>query len=399
MNVFRRVGCRVFQKTMYVAVSVMKFREPMLIKGAGSSTKLGNILEDKRVLIISTPSMIRHGLLSPIVESFKEKGIESFVFSDVVPNPTFESIYKCRDFARENNTNAILAIGGGSALDTAKAVICLLTSKHNDLNKFKGMLKVKKKYPLFIAIPTTAGSGSEVTVAAVVTNEKNGDKFAIGDPKLIPDYAVLDPNLLVNLPKSVIATTGMDALTHAVESYIGHSNYKKTAIYAKTAVSLIAENLYAFYENPHNQQAVLNMQYAAYLAGQAFTKSYVGYVHALAHSIGGKYNVPHGEANAILLPYVLEAYGKSCDKSLTELDRIVQTCQENSNLCSREHFISWIRDLNDKMSVGNRLGSIIKAEDLDELAAHADKEANPTYPVPKELNKEELKAIYLEAMK
>ncbi len=384
---------------MYVAVATMNFREPTLIKGAGSSTKLGNILEGKRVLIISTPSMIRHGLLEPIVESLKEKGIESFVFSDVVPNPTFESIYRCRDFAKENNTNAILAIGGGSALDTAKAVICLLTSKYDDLNKFKGMLKVKKKYPLFIAIPTTAGSGSEVTVAAVVTNEKNGDKFAISDPKLIPDYAVLDPNLLANLPKSVIATTGMDALTHAVESYIGHSNYKKTAIFAKTAVSLISENLYAFYENPHNQQAVLNMQYAAYLAGQAFTKSYVGYVHALAHSIGGKYNVPHGEANAILLPYVLEAYGKSCDKSLTELDKIVQTRQENSNLCSKEHFMSWIRDLNDRMSVGNRLGSIIKSEDLDELAAHADKEANPTYPVPKELNKEELKAIYLEAMK
>ncbi|MCQ2797892.1 MAG: iron-containing alcohol dehydrogenase [Bacilli bacterium] len=399
MNVFKRTYCRIFQKTMYLAVGAMRFREPTLIKGSGSVKKIAPLLNGKRVLIVSTPSIVKYGLLEPMLDSFRAKGIEFFVFDKIVPNPTFSAIYECRDFAISNKTNAIVAVGGGSALDTAKAVICLLTSSDQDLNHYKGMLKCKKKYPLFIAIPTTAGSGSEVTVASVVTNEKTGDKFAISDPKLIPDYAVLDPNLMVNLPKHVIATTGMDALTHAVESYIGHSNYKKTRIYAQTSVALIAENLLDFYQNPKNTQAALNMQYASYLAGLAFTKSYVGYVHALAHSLGGKYNVPHGEANAILLPFVLQSYGKKAAKSLQKLDSIINLRQKNSTLCASEHFIEWIKGLNAKMSIVNRMAEIIKVEDLDELARHADKEANPLYPVPKELDKEQLKAIYLEVIK
>ena len=399
MNIARRIYCRIYQKVMYLAGGLIKYREPTLIKGANCIKEISPIVKGKRVLLIATPSVIKHNLLDGLIKEFKRDGIEYFIYGDIVSNPTFTSIYKCAEFAKVNSTNAFVAIGGGSALDTAKAVICLLTSNKNDLSKFKGLLKVKKKYPLFIAVPTTAGSGSEVTVAAVVTNDKTGDKFAISDPKLIPDYAVLDPVLLKSLPKKVIATTGMDALTHAVESYIGHSNYKKTTIWAKTAVSLIAENLLAFHNCPSNEQAALNMQYAAYLAGEAFTKSYVGYVHALAHSLGGKYNIPHGEANAILLPYVLEAYGKKTDKRLKELDEIVKTCANDDILCSSSHFIGWIKKLNDTMSVGNSLKDVIKINDLDELAKHADKEANPLYPVPKELDKEELKAIYLKAIK
>ena len=214
-------------------------------------------------------------------------------------------------------------------MDTAKGIGARVACPRKPISKMKGLLKVGRKLPLLIAVPTTAGTGSETTVAAVISNPVTHEKYPINDPKLVPDYAVLDPNLIIGLPNKITSTTGMDALTHAIEAYIGGSNTRKTKKSAKIAVKLIFENLEETYNNPTNKDARNNMLIASYHAGVAFTRAYVGYVHALAHTLGGFYGVPHGLANSILLPVVLEEFGSKAHKKLAELADLVSLVDVN----------------------------------------------------------------------
>jgi len=261
-------------------------------------------------------------------------------------------------------------------------------------------LHVHKHMPFFIAIPTTAGTGSETTLAAVIVNEETHHKYAINDPHLIPNYAIFDPKLLINLPQKVTSTTGMDALTHAVEAYIGHSNTRKTKRCAKEAVKLIHEHLYESYVNGQSYEHRMGMQKAAFKAGVAFTRAYVGYVHAIAHSLGGKYNVPHGLANAIILPYVLDAFGKKAYRKLAELSDVISLCEKSaSNEVKAKAFISWIRKMNADMNIPDKFDIEYDEVAVNEMAANAIKEGNPLYPVPKEFNLEDFKKIYRQVLK
>ena len=248
--------------------------------------------------------------------------------------------------------------------------------------------------PLLLAIPTTAGTGSETTVAAVITDSETHHKYAINDFNLVPEYAVLDASLTINLPKFLTATTGMDALTHAVEAFIGGSTTPKTRRCALEATKMIFENLPECYHNNTNIIARQNMLKASYLAGMAFTRSYVGYVHAIAHSLGGKYGTAHGFANAVILPIMLREYGKKAEKKLAILARYSGVANiEDSNEVASKKFIERIDNLNTEMQIGHKF-DFIKPEDIHELAKNADAEANPLYPVPKLLNKNELAEIY-----
>ena len=261
-------------------------------------------------------------------------------------------------------------------------------------------MKVCKKLPPFFAVPTTAGTGSECTVAAVITDSDTHDKYAINDFSLIPHYAILDETLTVGLPPMLTATTGMDALTHAVEAYTNHANTRATKRQAEEAVKLIFEHLKEATLNGGNLQARANMQKAAYLAGLAFTRGYVGYVHALAHALGGKYGVAHGLANAVLLPYVLKKFGKSVHKRLAKLARLVGVATaEDSNEVASNNFILAIEQLNAELGIPAKLKiEGMESWQLGKLAIHADKEANPLYPVPKLMSASELLGIYFEAL-
>ena len=279
-------------------------------------------------------------------------------------------------------------------MDCAKALGARIACPNKSLEKMKGILKVGKKIPLLIAIPTTAGTGSETTLAAVITNEKIHHKYPINDFNLIPNYAVLAPEVTVGLPPHLTATTGMDALTHALEVYVGRAMTKDTKAAAVEAVKLIMENLEVVYADGKNVEARKNMLRASYLAGTAFSKSYVGYVHAVAHSLGGKYGVPHGLGNAVLLPHILRAYGESVTTRLAELAR--ETGLANAQVSdsdAAELFISKIENMNRSMQIPSKIEGI-KEEDIAELADHADKEANPLYPVPKLWDAKELRRIY-----
>ena len=262
----------------------------------------------------------------------------------------------------------------------------------------KGVLKVLKKIPPFFAVPTTAGTGSEATLAAVITDSKTHDKYAINDPVLIPHYAVLDPELTVKLPKHITSTTGMDALTHAVEAYIGRSNNKLTSDLSEKATKLIFENITKAYDNGEDIEARQNMQLAAYYAGISFARAYVGYVHAIAHSLGGQYGVPHGLANSVILPYVLDYFGESAYPRLARLAEIVGI-DGKDDAEKAKAFIEAIRKLNEHMNIPKYIkakdgGDLIRDEDIPVMAERAYKEANPLYPVPKFMGREELTQMY-----
>jgi alcohol dehydrogenase class IV len=258
----------------------------------------------------------------------------------------------------------------------------------------KGLFKIRRRIPPFFAIPTTAGTGSEATVAAVITDENTRGKYPINDLVLVPDYAVLDPTLTAGLPPHITATTGMDALTHAVEAYIGRSNTKETRQMSEEAVKLILENIYEAYTNGNNLAARENMLKASYYAGIAFTQAYVGYVHAVAHTLGGFYGIPHGLANAVILPYVLEYYGESAHQPLAELADLVKISEPSDTMEKKAHrFIQAIKDLNESMEIPKKISGI-QEEDIAAMVEQAYKEANPLYPVPRIFTKEDLTNIY-----
>lgn len=256
----------------------------------------------------------------------------------------------------------------------------------------RGLLKVARRPPLLFAVPTTAGTGSETTLAAVVTDPETHEKYAINDPKLIPPYAVLDPELTVKLPAPITAATGMDALTHAVEAYVGRSNTRNTAAMAEKAVKLVFSNLEAAYRDGSNLEARSNMLLASYCGGVAFTRAYVGYVHAIAHNLGGLYGLPHGLANAVILPIVLEDYGPAVYTKLAHLAELTGVNMTGTEEEKAKSFIAEIRAMNKRMDIPTGF-DFIKEEDIPQMVEWALAEANPVYPVPVVYDKKRCTAV------
>jgi len=395
---------RIYQFCFWVVEHFLDFSEPEYFCQPGSIKKIKDILFDNQIptcLIITDDNLYKLGLLNSMLEDLDSAKIKYIVYHQVVPNPTVDNAKEAYQLYLSNNCKGLIAFGGGSSMDAAKAVGALVTTRNKPFNKLRGVLKIRKRIPLLIAVPTTAGTGSETTLAAVISDPKNHDKYSLMDPVLIPKYAILDPELLVNLPRKITATTGMDALCHAIEAYIGHENTAKTKKFALDAIKLIYENLLLSYENPQNVTYRQNMQIASFKAGVAFTRAYVGYVHALAHSLGAIYNTPHGEAIAIILPYVLHAYGRKAYRKLAEIydylglhDETIKTTKQKANF-----FIQIVIHLNKQMAIPANLKGIMEKEDIPQLARHAAREANPLYPVPRIMNRRELETLYLNIFK
>ncbi|MBP3344736.1 MAG: iron-containing alcohol dehydrogenase [Clostridia bacterium] len=396
MNIFKKLYCRIYQAAFKIMIPLLPYREPKILK---TNAEVGAVLRERgfdKVMLVTDKGIRGLGLTQRLEEELKEKGISLFVYDEVVPNPTTDNVMAALEIYKTNGCQALIAFGGGSVMDCAKAVGAKVARPKKSLKKMKGVLKVRKKIPLLVAVPTTAGTGSETTLAAVITDSQTRHKYAINDFPLIPKYALLDASLTAKLPKHITSTTGMDALTHAVEAYIGRSSTKGTRKNAMFAIKTIFENILEVYENGENLQARENMLLASYNAGLAFTKSYVGYVHAIAHSLGGKYNIAHGLANAVILPYVLKAFGKKIYKKLWEMGVFAGLFDKNT---SKEEgakiFIEKIEQLNKKMNIPSRLEQI-QEEDIPQLARTAEKEGNPLYPVPVLFTSKQLEKIYHE---
>lgn len=394
MNTLKKIYCRAFQKAFHIAIPFLPYRKPKI---AGSVKELPEIIMRHKcthVLIITDGGIMKLGLTRRLEKALKEAGIPYTIYDKTVANPTTVNVREALELYHKEGCDAIIGFGGGSSMDCAKAVGACAVKPNQSLAQMKGILKVHKKLPLLMAVPTTAGTGSETTLAAVITDADTRYKYAINDFPLIPRYAVLDPKVTLSLPPFITATTGMDALTHSVEAYIGNSTTFDTRRDALKAVKLIFENIDIAYEHGDNIQARRNMLHASFYAGCAFTKSYVGYVHAVAHSLGGQYNVPHGLANAILLPLVLREYGSCIDKKLHRLAIAAGLADKNTpDHEAAELFIRAIEKMKERFGIVNIVKEI-QETDIPKLAHYADKEANPLYPVPKLMDASELEKFY-----
>ena len=398
MNKLRKLYCRTFQGVFKLAIPVLPYTNPLILKSCDDVPELLKKKNIDSVLIVTDEFIHSSGLCNSLKSALENAQIKYFVYDKTVPNPTVSNVEEAREIYVKNNCKCLIGFGGGSSIDAAKAVGARIARPKTPISKMEGILKIMLPTPFTIAIPTTAGTGSEVTVTTVITDDKANHKFPVSDFPLIPNACVHDGSLLKTLPKSLTATTGMDALTHAIESYIGNSTVKSTRKDALDAAKLIAQNLKKAYDNGDDIEARNNMLLASFKAGRAFSKSYVGYCHAVAHSLGGKYHIPHGLANAVIIPYTLESYGEAVYKKAKDIAVAMGFADKNTP-CDKatKILIEKIRLMNEEMGIPNKLSGI-KKSDIDELSAYADKEANPLYPVPKLMDKEELKQIYYAVM-
>lgn len=388
---------RIYQSVFKMAMPFLPWRRPVLLEGAGSIKKLPGLLEElkiKNVLIVTDSTLMKLGLLDNLIKELGINGCKYAIYDQTVPDPTIENVEEALKLYHKHNCKAIIAFGGGSPMDCAKIVGARVSRPKMPIEKMKGVLKVIFKIPTLIAVPTTAGTGSEVTLAAVISNSVTHEKYPINDFCLIPHYAVHDPELTLKLPPHITSMTGMDAMTHAVEAYIGRSNTKETKKAALEAIALIHQNLLKAYTTPGDIQARAAMLKASYLAGVAFTRAYVGYVHAIAHTIGGFYGIPHGLANAIIMPHVLEYYGSAANGKLAELaDHLGIGKGSQSTDQKANAFIQYLKEMNQKMNIQSNIEQI-EEKDMPEMISRALAEANPLYPVPRVLFEEELKELY-----
>lgn len=394
MNPIKAIYCRTVQAVLRAALPVLPYREPQVFHNCGELKRVFQKENIRRVLIVTDTGIVRSGIAAQLEAVLDEDDISYAVYDQTRPNPTVVNVEQALSLYRRYRCQALIAIGGGSSMDCAKAVGARLARPGTPLGKLKGTLRILRPLPTLIAIPTTAGTGSETTLAAVITDTQAQHKYVMNDFVLIPKYAVLDARLTLSLPPHLTATTGMDALTHAVEAYIGRSTTRQTRQEALEATRLVFANVERAYRNGRDYEARSNMLTAAYRAGIAFSRSYVGYVHAVAHSLGGQYNIPHGLANAVLLPYVLERYGSCIHRKLHDLAVAAGVASpQEEDVDAAAKFIRAIRQLNARMGIPGTLEGI-RPEDIPVMAAHAEKEANPLYPVPRLMTREELTFFY-----
>ncbi len=398
MKLSRAIYARTYQLIMRAAAYLVPWRQPVLIEGRGSLNQLPELVASKKllsVLIVTDNHMRELGLLDPLMEGLIAQGIRFTIYDGVQPNPTIDNVEQALAAYHQNDCGGIIAFGGGSPIDCAKACGARVVRPRKPVTKMRGLFKVMRRLPPLFVVPTTAGTGSETTITAVITDSEHQHKITINDIPLMPHYAILDPLLTVGLPPHLTATTGFDALCHAIEAYLNRSNTRQTKQMAREAVRLVLENLYPACQVGNNLKARENMLKAAFLAGAAFTRAYVGYVHAIAHTLGGFYDIPHGLANAAILPQMLEHYGHHVYQPLAELADAAGIPGGNA-MEKAVRLTEAIKDLGDKLEIPRRFVEI-QQEDIPLMAAYADSEANPLYPVPKLMDKEAL-AHFIEGL-
>jgi alcohol dehydrogenase class IV len=377
---------------MKIGAMILPFPTPQLITGVGSVKKLAKQIKIdgvEHVLVVTDKVLMGLKLLEGLFKSLEANDIKYTVYDEVQPNPTIDSIEAGLKIYNSSGCDGIVAFGGGSPMDCAKVIGARVVNPDSTVQSMRGTFRLWKSLPPLYAIPTTAGTGSETTLAAVVTDSKTHEKYSISSLPLVPKYAVLDPELMAGLPPHITSTTGMDALTHAVEAYIGLNGNSFTDKNAEDATRLIFKNLEKAYKNGSDLTARKNMSLASFYAGTAFTRAYVGYVHAIAHNLGGMYGVPHGLANAVILPYVLDFCKKEAEEKLAKL-AVVGGIGKDSDSQEElaDKFINKIKKMNKNMGIPTFIKEL-KKEDIPLLAKRALYEAHPEYPVPRIMTDQE----------
>ncbi|MDX1496796.1 MAG: iron-containing alcohol dehydrogenase [Salinisphaeraceae bacterium] len=377
---------RIWIFLLKIGTILLPFRNPELFEGPGSSKELcANLAKEgiDKVMIVTDEGLVKVGIVQGIQDALDANGVKYVLFDGVIPDPTIELIERGLQVLKDNDCKAILAIGGGSSIDAAKAIAARAKNPRKELVKMAGLFRVTWGMLPLYAIPTTAGTGSEVTIASVVSDPDNQRKFAIMDFRLMPHKAALDGELMTGLPAHITSATGMDALTHAVEAYISNNAYWKTNKLAIEATQLIMEYLPRAVANGSDLEARQKMAEASHKAGAAFTEAGVGYVHAIAHNFGAYYHIPHGLANAMVMPYVLDYSKPKCAKRLASLAEHcgMKTGNESDEELA-DKFIARIREMNDSFGIPRKVDKL-QPGDIPAIADAAIKEARFTYAVPR----------------
>lgn len=394
-DVVRSVGLSTAMKAAGVVTGLVPIPQPMLLVGPHASARLGQALAGfghRRILIVTDTQIVKLGLLKGLTAALRAAGTQFVVFDAVTADAPIPVVEKGIAFFQRRGCDAIVAFGGGSPMDAAK-VIAYAVANRKPPRKLVGYFKgLRAPVPVY-AVPTTAGTGSEVTVAAVISDPDAGQKLVIADSRLVPLMAALDPSLMTGLPPAVTAATGMDALTHAVEAFIGQWATDYTDRMALAAVGLVFANLRTAHKEGRNLEARERMALAATYAGLAFTRANVGYVHAIAHQLGGRYHVPHGLANAILLPHVLRFLAPAVTKRLARLAvaaGVGKGVERPPVLAKR--FIESVDKLNRDLRIPRTVVAL-KEADIPALARAACREADTNYPVPKYMSAEDCEGV------
>ena len=382
----RASGLGVLMKGAGMVTRFLPIPQPTLLVGPGSSGRLGQSVAGfghAKVLIVTDKIISKLGLLKDLTDALTAGGCQYVVFDEITPDAPIPLIERGIEFHREHGCDAIVAFGGGSSMDASKAIAVSIANPGKSLRSLAGYFKGLRNPAPIYAVPTTAGTGSEVTVAAVISDPDRHSKIVIVDTRIVPKMAALDPKLMTGLPPGVTAATGIDALTHAVEAYLGNWSTPATDGMALSAVGLIFENLRTAYREGSNLQARENMSLASTYAGIAFTRANVGYVHAIAHQFGGKYHTPHGLANAIVLPHVLRYSAPAVTGRLARLAVRAGLGDESENEDAlAQKFLDGVDQLNHDLDIPTYLQALRKA-DIPALAKAAIHEAHTGYPVPR----------------
>lgn len=385
---------RAFQFLMKLLSFLMPFREPKIIRTIEDLPFEINRLNLNRIMIVTDQGVVRAGLLQMLVDILHKNNIDKFfIYSRVQSEPNNEHVEDGYRFYLSHQCDSFIALGGGNPIDFAKAVGIKAVRPKVQLTKLKGLFKVIKKIPPLIAIPTTAGTGSEVSIVCSLTDKKTSMTFTIIGFALVPLVAVLDPKLTFKLPPYLTAITGMDTLTHAVEAYLNRYHTRKTKKCALSAMTNVFQYLTIAYENPTNLEARTKMLQASHDAGYAYTRDAVGYIHAMSHALGGYHHISHGYANAIIMPYVLKAYGKRVERKLADLhDDLWASKVKRTNTQKANHFIKHVETLNRRLMIPDH---IILSHDyhMEEMVELIQKEVRWNYPVPKIFSKKEIQTL------
>jgi alcohol dehydrogenase len=392
----RARGLSAVMKGAGMVTRFLPIPQPALLVGPGSSGRLGQAIAGfghAKILIVTDAIIAKLGLLKDLTDALDAGGVKYVVFDEITPDAPIPLVERGIAFYRRNRCDAIVAFGGGSSMDASKAIAVSIANPGKSLRSLAGYFKgLRSPVPVY-AVPTTAGTGSEVTVAAVVSDPERQSKLVIVDTRIVPRMAALDPNLMTGLPPHITAATGMDALTHAVESFLGQWATPYTDGLALTAVGLIFENLRTAYSDGKNLEAREKMALASTYAGMAFTRANVGYVHAIAHQFGGRYHTPHGLANAIMLPHVLKFSAPAVTPRLAKLAvRARLGVAHESDKVLAQRFLDAVVELNRDLGIPEHLEALREA-DIPALAKAACHEAHTGYPVPRYMTQAQCQAM------
>ncbi len=394
------LGLPALKRAVGVVTRVLPIPQPTLMVGPGSSARLGETIRDlghRKILIVTDGVITRLGLMKPLLDALIAGASPFVVFDEVPPDAPIPSIEKGIGVYLSQGCDAIVAFGGGSVMDSAKAIgVAVANGKHP--RQLVGYFKGWNPPPPLYAVPTTAGTGSEVTVAAVISDPENGTKLVIADTRIVPRLAALDPCLMTGLPGPITAATGMDALTHAVEAYIGDWGTDFTDRMALAAVSMIYENLPVVFASGQDLAAREKMALASTYAGLAFTRANVGNVHAIAHQLGGRYHTPHGLANAIVLPAVLRFSSPAITRKLATLAaRAGVGDRDRPEVEQARAFVESVDAMNASLGIPAQLDAL-REEDIPALAKAACWEADTNYPVPRRMSQADCEKLLREIL-